>query len=138
MSYARRLQIPITINIFKDIIPKLFNHCNILLIHRHRQNHHQKRVQTKEGPQLPNLRTDPGHEIGSGLNWKRRALLERIYPKGVEEMAVTRKDRLCRFGSELVEKKMGHGSWFSVKNDSEYGLRSAANRRRRREAPQEV
>jgi len=52
----------------------------------------------------------PGHEIisdiGSGLNWKRRGfvtLLERIYSKGVEEVVVTRKDRLCRFGSKLME-----------------------------------
>lgn len=52
----------------------------------------------------------PGHEIisdiGSGLNWKRKGfvtLLERVYSKGIEEVVVTRKDRLCRFGSELVE-----------------------------------
>ena len=79
-------------------------------------------------------------------------------------MVVTRKDRLCRFGSELVEwifEKNGTrlvvlGSEVYT-NDSEYGelaedllaivtvfvarhngLRSAANRRRRREAAQEV
>ena len=77
----------------------------------------------------------PGHEIisdiGSGLNWKRRGfvtLLERIYSKGVEEVVVTRKDRLCRFGSELVEwifEKNGTrlvvlGSEIYT-NDSEYG-----------------
>lgn len=109
----------------------------------------------------------PDHEIisdiGSGLNWKRRgfaALLERIHAEVVEEVVVTRKDRLCRFGSELVE-------WIFAKNETQLvvlgsdvgadggearelaedllsivtvfvarhnGLRSAANRKRRREA----
>ena len=55
-------------------------------------------------------------------------LLERVYAKGVEEVVVTRKDRLCRFGSELVEwifEKNGTrlvvlGSEVYT-NDSEYG-----------------
>jgi putative resolvase len=111
----------------------------------------------------------PGHEIlsdvGSGLNWKRRAfttLLERVHAGAVEEIVVTRKDRLCRFGSELVE-------WIFEKNGTRLvvlgsdigadsgeagelaedllaivtvfvarhnGLRSAANRRKRRETAQ--
>ncbi|RHZ81097.1 hypothetical protein Glove_123g105 [Diversispora epigaea] len=101
-------------------------------------------------------------DIGSGLNWKHRgfvALLERIHTEGIEEVVVTRKDRLCRFGSELVE-------WIFEKNGTRLvvlgtdvsaesseagelaedllsivtvfvarhnGMRSAANRRRRRE-----
>ena len=113
----------------------------------------------------------PGHEIvsdiGSGLNWKRRgftALLERIHTGGVEEVVVTRKDRLCRFGSELLE-------WIFAKNGTKIvvlgsdvgadsseagelaedllsivtvfvarhnGLRSAANRKRRREIAKEA
>jgi predicted site-specific integrase-resolvase len=113
----------------------------------------------------------PGNEIvsdiGSGLNWKRRgftALLERIHAGGVEEVVVTRKDRLCRFGSELVE-------WIFAKNGTQLvvlgsdvgadsseagelaedllsivtvfvarhnGLRSAANRKRRREIAKEA
>src|SRR6185436_10120849 len=59
----------------------------------------------------------PGHEIisdiGSGFNWKRR-VLEQIYSKGVEEVVVTRKDRLCRNLWSGFLKKMEHGSWFSV------------------------
>src|SRR5262249_35230234 len=58
----------------------------------------------------------PNHEIisdiGSGLNWKRRgltSLLERIHAGRIEEVVVTRKDRLCRFGLELVE-------WIFTKN----------------------
>jgi predicted site-specific integrase-resolvase len=52
----------------------------------------------------------PNHElitdIGSGLNFKRKgfnALLERILSGDVAEIVVTHKDRLCRFGFELIE-----------------------------------
>ena len=46
------------------------------------------------------------HEIGSGLNFKRPrfvALLDAIHSGLVEELVVTDKDRLCRFGSDLVQ-----------------------------------
>ncbi|CAK0740741.1 putative resolvase [Gammaproteobacteria bacterium] len=46
------------------------------------------------------------HDIGSGLNWKRpgfTAILDRCYKGDVEEVVVSYKDRLCRFGNELVE-----------------------------------
>lgn len=45
-------------------------------------------------------------DIGSGLNWKRRGLLsilDRVHKGEVSEVVVMHKDRLCRFGSELVE-----------------------------------
>jgi predicted site-specific integrase-resolvase len=45
-------------------------------------------------------------DVGSGLNWKRKgfkALLEAIHSGICEEVVVTYKDRLCRFGYELVE-----------------------------------
>lgn len=52
----------------------------------------------------------PEHEvvkdIASGLNWKRpglRALLERCYSQTVSEIVVAYRDRLCRFGLELLE-----------------------------------
>jgi putative resolvase len=52
----------------------------------------------------------PNHEIikdiGSGLNFQRKgfvALLERVMQGDVETVVVQHKDRLCRFGSELVE-----------------------------------
>ncbi|GES89365.1 IS607 family transposase [Rhizophagus clarus] len=117
--------------------------------------------------QIANLQQHyPEHEIvsdiGSGLNWKRRgfvALLERIHAGGIEEV-----DRLCCFGSELVE-------WIFEKNGTQLvvlgtdvsaesnearelaedllaivtvfvarhnGLRSAANRKRRRDVAQEI
>ena len=53
----------------------------------------------------------PNHEciedIGAGLNFKRkgfRTLLERIMCGDVEEVVVAYKDRLCRFGFELLEQ----------------------------------
>jgi putative resolvase len=52
----------------------------------------------------------PNHEliqdVGSGLNFKRKgfvSLLERILLGEVSEVVVAYKDRLCRFGFELVE-----------------------------------
>ena len=55
-------------------------------------------------------RTFPDHEIisevGSGLNYNRpkfKALLDRVYRGTVEEVCVAHKDRMCRYGLELVE-----------------------------------
>ena len=52
----------------------------------------------------------PGYEIysdiGSGLNWKRqglRAVLRRCLQGDVEKVAVAHKDRLARFGFEILE-----------------------------------
>ncbi|KAJ3064733.1 hypothetical protein HK102_008119, partial [Quaeritorhiza haematococci] len=45
-------------------------------------------------------------DIGSGLNFKRKGLkrlLERVMSGTVEEIVVTHKDRLCRFGFDLIE-----------------------------------
>jgi predicted site-specific integrase-resolvase len=45
-------------------------------------------------------------DVGSGLNWKRpgfNSLLERISKGDVKAVVVTYRDRLCRFGIELVE-----------------------------------
>lgn len=61
--------------------------------------------------QITALRTAyPGHElvsdIGSGLNWRRKglqAVLERALRGMVAEVVVMHKDRLCRFGFELLE-----------------------------------
>ena len=52
----------------------------------------------------------PEHEVisdvGSGLNYKRRgfkAILDRVHQGMVDEVVVRHKDRLCRYGLELVE-----------------------------------
>jgi putative resolvase len=45
-------------------------------------------------------------DIGSGLNWNRqgfRSLLEHVNSRTVSEVVVAYKDRLCRFGFELVD-----------------------------------
>ena len=44
-------------------------------------------------------------DIGSGLNFKRKGftLLEQILSRNVQEVVVSHKDRLCRFGFELFE-----------------------------------
>jgi predicted site-specific integrase-resolvase len=45
-------------------------------------------------------------DIASGLNWNRpgfNSLLDEVYKGDIEEIVVTYKDRLCRFGFELVE-----------------------------------
>ena len=59
----------------------------------------------------------PTHElitdIGSGINFKRKGftkILDDLFSYNVEEVVVTSKDRLCRFGNELIEyifKKFG-------------------------------
>jgi len=53
----------------------------------------------------------PTHEIisdiGSGLNFKRkglRALLDRVHRGTVSEVVVAHKDRLARYGTELIEQ----------------------------------
>lgn len=54
-------------------------------------------------------------DIGSGLNFKRKGfqtLLDRIHNREIEKVVVAYKDRLCRFGFELVE-------WILKKSDTE-------------------
>ena len=61
--------------------------------------------------QITDLKRErPGHriisDVGSGLNFKRtglRALVDAIYTGNVEEVVVMHKDRLCRYGVELIE-----------------------------------
>lgn len=52
----------------------------------------------------------PGYEIiqdvGSGLNFKRKGflkLIDKIIAEEIDEIVICHKDRLCRFGYELVE-----------------------------------
>jgi len=54
-------------------------------------------------------------DIGSGLNYKRKNfqnLLNRIYKGEIERVVVTYKDRICRFGYELIE-------WLFKKSNTE-------------------
>ncbi|CAG8440913.1 1063_t:CDS:2 [Ambispora gerdemannii] len=99
-------------------------------------------------------------DIGSGLNWKRRgfvALLERIHAGGIEEVVVTQRNYCVVSDSSLWNgslRRMGLGTDVSAKSNEagklaedllsivtvfvarHNGIRSAANRRRRREATQ--
>jgi predicted site-specific integrase-resolvase len=52
----------------------------------------------------------PDHEIvsdiGSGINYSRKnflKLIDRVIRGDIEEIVVSHKDRLCRFGFELIE-----------------------------------
>jgi len=105
-------------------------------------------------------------DIGSGINYKRRnfqRLLEQILRGDIEEVVVTRKDRLCRFASdllefifqktqtrlvvlysnadtddnaqELAEDLLAITTVFVARNN---GLQSAQNRKRRREAEERI
>lgn len=54
------------------------------------------------------------HDIGSGINFKRKglnALLESICSGDVEEVVVAHKDRLARFGFELIQ-------WIATKHST--------------------
>lgn len=45
-------------------------------------------------------------DIGSGINWKRKgfvSLLQRVFATRVKEVVVAHRDRLCRFGFDLLE-----------------------------------
>lgn len=69
---------------------------------------HQKGDLERQAEYLKGLY--PDHEliqdIGSGLNWSRRGLLrilDQAYGGHISEVVVAYKDRLCRFGFELLE-----------------------------------
>ncbi len=71
----------------------------------------------------------PKHEIysdiGSGLNFKRPhfvALLDAVHAKTIGEIVVTDKDRLCRFGADLVH-------WLLEKTGTELVVHSDAMER---------
>lgn len=45
-------------------------------------------------------------DVGSGINWKRKGflkILDHILEESIDELVVTHKDRLCRFGFEIIE-----------------------------------
>ncbi len=62
--------------------------------------------------QIQDLRSSyPNHEIlsdiGSGLNWNRKSfnkILDEAFQGKISEIVISHRDRLCRFGYELVER----------------------------------
>ena len=70
----------------------------------------------------------PTHEliqdIGSGINFERRGfrkILDELFANNIQEVVVTSKDRLCRFGNELFEY-MFHkfGARLEILNSNEH------------------
>jgi putative resolvase len=60
-------------------------------------------------------------EIGSGLNGKRRLLLKLLADKTVTHIVVEHRDRLARFGSEMVEACLaGSARHLIVINESDF------------------
>lgn len=50
-------------------------------------------------------------DVGSGLNWRRPGfvrILDKVLDGRVAEVVVARRDRLCRFGVELLERVFSH------------------------------
>jgi len=99
---------------------RLFNKENVEdILSRHRPSEKKKKVaycrvcsrQQLEDLELAYFRDKfPHHllvsDIGSGLNWKRtglRSILERASKREISEVLVAHRDRLCRFGFELIE-----------------------------------
>jgi len=68
-----------------------------------------------QGRQVADLHAAfPDHEVvtdvGSGLNWHRpgcKALLDGVLDGAVEDVAISHRDRLCRFAGELVDLEKG-------------------------------
>lgn len=62
-------------------------------------------------------------DIGSGLNFNRKgftSILERAYKGNIKQITITHKDRLCRYGYEMVE-------WLFEKTNTKLVVLSQAN-----------
>jgi predicted site-specific integrase-resolvase len=129
-----------------------------------------KKQETDLDRQVADLQEQyPDHElikdIGSGVNFKRRGftkMLDQVLEGKVQQIVIMHKDRMCRFGFELVEqicKKCGteiiiHTKKSGTEKDDSaelsedllsiitiftarsHGIRSAENKKRRREEKQ--
>lgn len=89
------------ISLSNETVKKRICYCRV-------SSNHQKEDLQRQIELVKNLY--PNHEIiseiGSGLNFKRKGFLKIIdmaYKGQIEELVVVYKDRLCRFGYELVE-----------------------------------
>ena len=71
-------------------------------------SHHQKEDLQRQIVRLQEAHpgVDILSDVGSGLNWKRRGmvnLLEKVTNDEISEVIVTYRDRLCRFGFDLLD-----------------------------------
>lgn len=87
----------------KDVVKDKISVCYARVSSNHQKEDLERQVELLS-------KTYPSHkiykDIGSGLNFNRpnfRALLDEIYKGNIREVVVTFKDRLCRFGFELLE-----------------------------------
>lgn len=77
--------------------------CYARVSSHHQEEDLQRQIQLLQN-NFPNAKIIK--DIGSGLNWNRHgfmSLLEQVHSGSVESVVVTYKDRLCRFGFELLE-----------------------------------
>lgn len=73
-------------------------------------------------------------DIGSGLNYKRPGLLKLLELSGqgnVKQIIVSTKDRLCRFGFELLQ-------WFFIQNNTELVVLEQINKTREQEFTEDI
>lgn len=85
----------------KDIEDKVCCYARVSSNHQKEDLDRQIEVLKKAYPEAEII-----SDIGSGLNFKRKGfetLLERLYSGSIKKVVVTYKDRLCRFGIEMVE-----------------------------------
>ena len=87
----------------QDIVKEKISVCYARVSSNHQKEDLERQVELLS-------KSYPSHkiykDIGSGLNFNRpnfRALLDEIYKGNIREVVVTFKDRLCRFGFELLE-----------------------------------
>lgn len=77
--------------------------CYARVSSSHQKEDLERQVQTLK-THFPNSKIIK--DVGSGLNWNRpgfKSLLELVHSGTVEQVVVAWKDRLCRFGFELVD-----------------------------------
>lgn len=87
----------------QEVEPKKQRICYARVSSAHQKGDLERQVQLLQ-QEFPDHRII--QDIGSGLNWNRKGfktLLEQIHQGDVEQVVVAYKDRLCRFGFELVE-----------------------------------
>lgn len=80
-----------------------------VLLYARVSSEHQRGDLTRQIDDLKRAFPNHAHlyqDVASGLNWKRPglvALLDRVYKGGVDSVVVANRDRLARFGVELIE-----------------------------------
>ena len=88
------------LNIYKNLIVNIC-YCRVSSSHQREDLKRQIEFLSREYPTYEIV-----SDVGSGLNWSRkglRTILERALKGDVKTIVVTYKDRLCRFGFELIE-----------------------------------